>query len=68
VSTPEGVQGEGREERWRRTLTDAIMSTPAGRRATRNLTDVSIEWEEWKGVTKKKKGGTTPPSGSGAGH
>ena len=28
-------------------------STPAGRRATRNLTDVSIEWEEWKGVKKK---------------
>ncbi|ERK01676.1 HU family DNA-binding protein [Hoylesella pleuritidis] len=30
-------------------------STPAGRRATRNLTDVSIEWEEWKGVKKKPK-------------
>lgn len=30
-------------------------STPAGRRATRNLTDVSIEWEEWKGVKKKSK-------------
>lgn len=30
-------------------------STPASRRATRNLTDVSIEWEEWKGVKKKPK-------------
>lgn len=30
-------------------------STPAGRHATRNLTDVSIEWEEWKGVKKKPK-------------
>ena len=30
-------------------------STPAGRRATRNLPDVSIEWEEWKGVKKKPK-------------
>ena len=30
-------------------------STSAGRRATRNLTDVSIEWEEWKGVKKKPK-------------
>ena len=30
-------------------------STPAGRRATRNLTDVNIEWEEWKGVKKKPK-------------
>lgn len=30
-------------------------STPAGRRATRNLTDVSIEWEEWKGMKKKPK-------------
>ena len=30
-------------------------STPAGRRATRNLTEVSIEWEEWKGVKKKPK-------------
>lgn len=30
-------------------------STPAGRCATRNLTDVSIEWEEWKGVKKKPK-------------
>lgn len=30
-------------------------STPAGRRASRNLTDVSIEWEEWKGVKKKPK-------------
>ena len=30
-------------------------STPAGRRATRNPTDVSIEWEEWKGVKKKPK-------------
>lgn len=29
-------------------------STPAGRRATRSLTDVSIEWEEWKGKEKKK--------------
>ena len=29
--------------------------TPAGRRATLNLTDVSIEWEEWKGVKKKPK-------------
>ena len=34
----------------------------------RGLSDVKIDWEEWKGVTKKKKGGTTPPSGSGAGH
>nr|WP_315347478.1 HU family DNA-binding protein [Hoylesella enoeca] len=30
-------------------------STPAGRRATRSLTDVSIEWEEWKGKEKKPK-------------
>ena len=30
-------------------------STPAGRSATRNLTDVSIYWEEWKGVKKKPK-------------
>ena len=30
-------------------------STPAGRRATRNLTDVSIEWEEGEGVKKKPK-------------
>ena len=30
-------------------------STPAGRRATRNLTEVSSEWEEWKGVKKKPK-------------
>lgn len=29
-------------------------STPAGRHATRSLTDVSIEWEEWKGKEKKK--------------
>lgn len=30
-------------------------STPAGRRATRSLTDVSINWEEWKGKEKKPK-------------
>ena len=39
-----------------------------GRVSMRSLSDVDIDWEEWKGVTKKKKGGTTPPSGSGAGH
>ena len=30
-------------------------SMPAGRRATRSLTDVSINWEEWKGKEKKPK-------------
>lgn len=29
-------------------------STPAGRRATRSLTDVTIEWEEWKDPKVKK--------------
>ena len=30
-------------------------ATGGGRRAVRGLTDVDIEWEEWKGEEKKKK-------------